>query len=193
MGKAANDWQNMDYVLGLFDGTRLKARRRYRAFVQKGIAEGKRSDLTGGGLIRSSGSWDAIKALRKSGIRLKGDERILGDSEFVESVLNECDERLERKYLLQTRGYDFATVVERVATLLDLDVNEIMRSGKQPQTVKARSLICFWANRELGMTTVEIASRLGICQSAVSRSSLRGEKVAEENQFRLIMLNSIKS
>ena len=185
MGKAANDWQNIDYVLGLFDGTRLKARRRYRAFVQKGIAEGKRSDLTGGGLIRSSGGWDAIKALRKSGIRLKGDERILGDSEFVESVLNECDERLERKYRLQTRGYDFATVVERVATLLGLDVNEIMRSGKQPQTVKARSLICFWANRELGMTTVEIARRLGICQSAVSRSSLRGEKIAEENQFKL--------
>ncbi len=55
-----------------------KARRRYRAFVQKGIGEGKRPDLTGGGLIRSLGGWGGIKALRKSGIRLKGDERILG-------------------------------------------------------------------------------------------------------------------
>jgi len=104
----------------------------------------------------------------------------LGDSEFIESVLNERNECLERKYLLQTRGYDFSAVVERVANLLDLEVNEILRSGKQPQIVKARSLICFWANRELGMTTVEIARRLGICQSAVSRSSLREEKIAWE-------------
>jgi len=117
---------------------------------------------------------------------LKGDERILGDSEFVESVLNESNERLERKYLLQARGYDFSAVVERVANLLDLEVNEILRSGKQPQIVKARSLICFWANRQLGMTTVEIARRLGICQSAVSRSSFRGKKIAEENHFRLV-------
>jgi putative transposase len=185
MGRTKNEWQNTDYVLGLFDDTRSKARRRYRAFVQKGIAEGKRPDLTGGGLIRSLGGWGAIKGLRKSGIRFKGDERILGDSDFVESVLSESNERLERKYHLQAKGYDFSAVVKRVGELLDLKVNEILRAGKQPQIVKARSLICFWANRELGMTTVDIAKRLGVCQSAVSRSSLRGEKIAKENQFRL--------
>lgn len=186
LGKTKNEWQNIDYVLGLFGDTKLKARRQYRTFVQKGIAEGKRADLTGGGLIRSQGGWGQIKALLKSGIRLKGDERILGDSEFVESVLKESDERFERKYLLQARGYGFSEVVERVANLLDLEVNEVLRSGKQPHIVEARSLVCFWANRELGMTTVEIARRLGICQSAVSRSSLRGEKIAEKNSFMLI-------
>ncbi len=186
MGKTKNEWQYVDYVLGLFGDTKLKARRQYRSFVQKGIAEGKRADLTGGGLIRSLGGWGQIKALLKSGIRLKGDERILGDSEFVESVLKESDERFERKYFLQARGYGFSEVVERVANLLDLEVNEVLRSGKQPQIVEARSLVCFWANRELGMTTVEIARRLGICQSTVSRSSLRGEKIAEKNRFMLI-------
>jgi hypothetical protein len=35
------------------------------------------------------------------------------------------------------------------------------------------------------MTMVEIARRLGICQSAVTRSSLRGEKIAEESQLKL--------
>ena len=86
MGKTKNDWQNIDYVLGFFDDTKLKTRRRYRAFVQKGIAEGKRPDLAGGSLIRSLGGWVGIKALRKSGIRLKGDERILGDTGFVGSI-----------------------------------------------------------------------------------------------------------
>jgi len=40
-----------------FDNRLWVARRRYRAFVKKSITEGRRSDLTGGGLIRSSGGW----------------------------------------------------------------------------------------------------------------------------------------
>ena len=186
MAKTKNDWQNVDYVLSSFGDTKVRARRQYRGFVQKGIAEGKRPDLTGGGLIRSIGGWSEIKRLQKGGIRLKGDERILGDSDFVESVLSESDERLERKYRLQAQGFGFSKVVERVSDLLGLTVNEVLQSGKQPQVVKARSLVCFWANQELGMTTVEIAKQLGICQSAVSRSALRGEKIAEKNQFALV-------
>jgi putative transposase len=186
MGKAKNDWQNIGYVLGLFGDTKSEARSQYRAFVAKGIAEGKRLDLTGGGLIRSLGGWGGVKELKKGGTRLKGDERILGDSEFVESVLEGSNEGMERKCRLRMSGYDFSKVVERVADLLELERNEVLRTGKHPKIVEARSLVCFWANRELGMTTVEIAKRLGICQSAVSRSSLRGEKIAERNRFRLI-------
>lgn len=44
-------------------------------------------DLTGGGLLRSIGGWTVLKGLRKAGIRVKGDERILGDSDFVKNVL----------------------------------------------------------------------------------------------------------
>jgi putative transposase len=192
MGKAKNDWQNIDYVLGLFGDTKSGARSQYRAFVAKGIAEGKRPDLTGGGLIRSLGGWGRVKELKKGSTRLKGDERILGDSEFVEAVLKDSNEGMERKWHLRMSGYGFWKVVERVADLLELERNEVLRSGKHPKIVEARSLVCFWANRELGMTTVEIAKRLGICQSAVSRSSLRGEKIAERNRFRLIGENSIK-
>jgi len=61
--------------------------RRYREFIKKGIEQGKRPDLVGGGLIRSAGGWSAIKALRRIGAYQKGDERILGDSDFVKKVL----------------------------------------------------------------------------------------------------------
>jgi hypothetical protein len=37
----------------------------------------------GGGLVRSAGDWSAVKALRKSDTRMKGDERILGDGDFL--------------------------------------------------------------------------------------------------------------
>jgi putative transposase len=186
MGKRKNDWQNIDYVLSLFGGKKVHARREYRSFVQEGIDEGKRPDLVGGGLIRSTGGWQQVKAMRQLGIRLKGDERILGDSDFVQRVLDSSDERFERRYFLEAQGYGFGKVVERVAQLLDMPPKDVLRSGKQAKTVMARSLVCFWANRELGMSTVEISNQLKIGQSAVSRSSLRGEKIAEENKFSLL-------
>jgi putative transposase len=64
--------------------------------VNQGIAAGKRPELTGGGLIRSVGGWSAVKTLRKAGALQKGDERILGDGEFVEEVLSEAKEAFEK-------------------------------------------------------------------------------------------------
>jgi putative transposase len=37
------------------------AKRGYRSFVEKGIAQGRRQDLTGGGLLRSAGGWEGVK------------------------------------------------------------------------------------------------------------------------------------
>jgi REP element-mobilizing transposase RayT len=186
MGKTLCEWQNTDYILKLFGNKISSARRNYRFFVFKGIAEGRRFDLTGGGLIRSLGGWHQVKALRRSGIRFKGDERILGDSEFVEQVLKEAKDRLERRYALEAKGFDFEQVVERVAQVMNINASDVLKRSKDAQTIKARSLLCFWANRELGMTTVEISRRLKLSQSAVSRSSMRGEKIALQNGFHIL-------
>ena len=43
-----NDWQDTEAVLRFFGEKILVVRQRYRAFIQKGIASGKRKDLTGG-------------------------------------------------------------------------------------------------------------------------------------------------
>ena len=40
MGKRINDWQDTEYVLALFDKMLSNARRRYNAFVKKGIEDG---------------------------------------------------------------------------------------------------------------------------------------------------------
>ncbi|GAF80817.1 unnamed protein product, partial [marine sediment metagenome] len=55
LGKQKNDWQDIEYVLGFFDENISTARPQYRLFVHKGIAQGRRPDLIGGGLIRSYG------------------------------------------------------------------------------------------------------------------------------------------
>jgi putative transposase len=186
MNKEKRAWQNVDYVYGLFSEKKRLARTRYRVYVENGILDGKRPDLIGGGLLRSTGGWSVLKGLRKVGIRVKGDERILGDSDFVESVLKSAEEELEEKYDLKARGYDFDRVAQRVAEVMEMEIEQVTAFGKSPQTVKARSLLCFWAHRKLGMTTIEIGRRLNMSQSAVSRSSMRGQQIERENRFELI-------
>jgi REP element-mobilizing transposase RayT len=186
MNKTKQPWQNVDYVYGLFSDQKRLARKKYRVFVEKGIPEGKRPDLVGGGLLRSIGGWTVLKGFRKAGIRVKGDERILGDGDFVENVLKSAQEELEQKYDLKAKGYDFDRVMDRVAEVMSMEIEKVTAFGKSPQTVKARSLLCFWAHRKLGMTTIEIGRKLNISQSAVSRSSMRGQTIERENGFELL-------
>jgi hypothetical protein len=40
-------------------------------------------------------AWSAVKAIRRAQDHMKSDERILGDGEFTQSVLDEAKERLE--------------------------------------------------------------------------------------------------
>ena len=188
MGKKKKDWQDGAYVLKLFSDKTSTARRRYKIFVQKGIQDGRRSEFTGGGLIRSSGGWSVIKALRRANIHFKSDERILGDSDFVERVLKAADESFERKYQLKSQGYDINTLADRVAEIFSIKPEEIFQPGKQPTKVKARSLLCHWAVRELGFTMTELAQKLKISQPSVSICVQRGERIAGEKDYSLTII-----
>ena len=61
------------------------------------------------------------------------DERILGDSEFVEGVLAQVDEKYERHYELKRRGYDLDRVAKRVAEIYGIEQSVIFSKGKQQQ------------------------------------------------------------
>jgi putative transposase len=185
MGHKKKPWQDAEYVLSLFGKRVSTCRKKYRRFVQKGVEQGRQPGLTGGGLVRSSGGWGVLKSIRRMGVHLKGDERILGDSDFVESSLKAANEAMDRKYQLQAAGYDFDKVVDRVAELFQLKPTDIVLPSKQRHRVKARSLLCFWTVRELGISSITIAGRLGITQPAVSRLAQRGEKLATKNSLSL--------
>ncbi len=126
LGHRKNDWQDVNYILGLFGDKPASARRRYSGFVRKGISEGRRMDLIGGGLLRSHGGWAAVNALRRSGAYQKGDERILGDGDFVNEVLSQANEQLQRKYRIQAEGYDLNKLIDRVAEITELSAKEIV-------------------------------------------------------------------
>ncbi|OGQ95513.1 MAG: transposase [Deltaproteobacteria bacterium RIFOXYD12_FULL_57_12] len=186
MGKVERDWQDTDFILRMFDEELSVARPAYQLYVQDGIAMGKRGDLVGGGLIRSQGGWAAVRELRRSKAYQKGDERILGDGDFVEGVLLKSEEKLERKSQLTAQGINFDKAVERVAGLFEIPSAEVLAGGKKRQTVAARSLLCFWVSCELGLSQAWLARRLGISQPAVSSAVNRGRKLADDRHYSLV-------
>jgi putative transposase len=183
MGKRSNDWQNTDEVLHRYAGSLNHARKKYRRFVENAMEMGKRPELTGGGLVRSAGGWEAVKALRKAKTLMKGDERILGDSNFVDAVLKQNEETYERRNRLKSRGVDLDALAQRVSQLLDMPIEQVWSKGKYRHIVAARSLLCFWAVRELGMSATSLAPQFGVSAAAISKSVVRGEKMARENNF----------
>ena len=93
-------------------------RQRYQAYIKEGIDQGRKPELAGGGLVRSLGGWSAIKKLRlKEQDRVKGDERILGEGDFVSALSAEANERLDRRYELKGLGYDLETIERRVSKI----------------------------------------------------------------------------
>ena len=187
MGKKKRPWQDVDHVLRYFDKSAKHAKKSYLKYVEAGIGQGRQDELTGGGLVRSVGGWSEVKRLRRMGQdHVMSDERILGDSEFVDSVLSQAEEKYERHYELKRRGYDLDRIAERVAEIYGMEVREIMCKGKQPRKVQAWSLFCFWAVSELGMSIRQVAKRLEMSPPGVGFSVERGKAIAHEKEYRLI-------
>ncbi len=114
---------------------------------------GRRPELVGGGLIRSLGGWDEVKKMRLTGQdRIKSDQRILGESDFVIDVLSESEEQFSRKYKLKSLGYDFEKVVETISILFQVEKDYITGRGRQKDRVfpgpGIYSAIGLWLNWE---------------------------------------------
>ena len=185
MGKKRNDWQDSEAVLSRFGTGKGWARRKYHEFVFLGIEQGKRSDLTGGGLVRSVGGWSVAKELRKAKGYVKGDERILGDGDFVDQVLRDAEDALSRGNKLKAEGMNVEKVAERVVRVFAMKAGEVWSSGKNRKIVQGRSLLCYWAVKELGETMTSMARRLNISVTAVGKSVARGDTLAKENGYLL--------
>ena len=187
MGKTDRPWQDINYVLGFFGKRVPSARREYLSYVKVGYDQGHRDEFSGGGLIRSLGGWSEVsKTNIKGGIHVKSDERILGESTFVSDILSQANEKYERKYELKRRGYDLSRVAMKVSDIFNIDAKEILSKGKQQKKVKARSLFCYWAVKELEVSLTELSRRIGISVPAVGYSVERGSIIAKENNYKLI-------
>ena len=183
LGTMNDDWQKTEMVLSRFGEKISSARQGYEVFVADGEKQGRRSDLVGGGLIRSSGGWQQVKENTHRQLESKSDERILGEGSFVEDVLRHAEEELARRTSCVQQGINFDVLLRQAAKQCGLEPDDLLRAGKQPERVNGRSLLCFWSVHELGLTASEVGKKVGLTQSAVSRAVQRGEKLAAGREF----------
>ena len=183
MGKMNNEWQDTEYVLKLFGQIPRVARKDYHEFVAKGVTLGRRPELVGGGLIRSAGGWAVVKEFRSANIRVISDERILGSSEFVESALEQANEKLEKKTHAIAKGINVNTLIGIVADSLKVSPDIIKSRNKQQPGGRARAIICYLASERLGISGAQLARELQLSPSAVSKLISRGRQDGLANKI----------
>jgi hypothetical protein len=122
---------------------------------------------------------DTGRALRTS------DARILGASACVEALLAQAEERDSRQTAGQRRGVGFAHLVARVAAVCQVTPPEVVAHGRQRGKVRARTLLGFWAVREVGLSLTARARRLGMSPPGVGYAVQRGEAMARAGQYEL--------
>ncbi len=177
VGSIEMDWMDTRYVLAHFDNTLSAARKKYRFFIADGLHLGHRPELTGGGLVRSKGGWSQVMALRRRGEQESSDERILGHSEFVESILREAEEREIRQLRIKRAGKAITDIIEEECLHRSISPKELQSGSRRRNVSEARAVIAFRSIEEQGITTAEIARSLGVATSTISRAIARGEKL----------------
>ncbi len=155
MGKVKRDWQHTDYALFLFSQNRYR-RRNYQQNVQKGVTLGRRSELVGGGLVRRLGGWSEVLALRSRGEKSRSDQRILGNSEFVQEVISGLDDLVKKNLRLSGRRIDINVLAQQVCRKYNISLGELRCGSRRRVVVETRGSISWIAVRELGYSGADI-------------------------------------
>ncbi|MFC1869320.1 hypothetical protein ACFL0H_14470 [Thermodesulfobacteriota bacterium] len=175
MGNIKHKWQDREYVLKGFGQKQNEAKKAYRDYVQKGVNDGRRPELVGGGLIRSLGGWSAVKAMRRSRDRELSDERILGSGEFVERIIKEAEARI--KYQLPAKEHP-RIIDEYIGNLCKnegISVKELRSGSRRNEVSAVRVGIAIELVKEYGVSLAEVARQVGVSTSAISKIINRGK------------------
>jgi len=101
-------------------------------------------------------------------------------------VLEEADERYDRRYKLKSLGYDISRVERKVIELCHIEKEDLYSGSRKKPISEARSLFCFWCVRELGESMTSMAKLLGLTQPAVGYAVDRGEGLAKKEKYDLL-------
>jgi putative transposase len=100
-------------------------------------------------------------------------------------VLLAAQEQMEKRYRLSARGYDLDAIASRVCHIIRLDASCLWAPGKERKRVEARSVLCYWAVRDLGMSMADLSRRLKLSISGVSLSVKRGKRIVQDRDYSL--------
>jgi hypothetical protein len=106
--------------------------------------QGRRPELVGGGLIRSSGGWSEVLSLRKRGEKEASDQRILGEGDFVEKVLSEATNFQKEILGLNKKKLDLPNLASKVSARQGIFLDELLSASLRKEIVEARRIWPAW-------------------------------------------------
>ncbi|MBM4340074.1 MAG: hypothetical protein FJ110_11050 [Deltaproteobacteria bacterium] len=167
-GRVKRVWQDIETVLGYF-GKGRNVVGKYEEFVREGISQGRKPELVGGGLIRSLGGWSQVLSLRRKGIKVASDERILGREEFIKRLMSEAEEREKETLRLSRRVPNLVNLAERIAKGEGIEESELRSGMRKKRIAKRRRMFCQLAVVKMGYPGAAVARFLGVTTSSVNR------------------------
>ena len=180
VNKGECPWMDINYVLLQFNETTQKARNAYRKFVEEGAGQGRRPELTGGGLIRSQGGWSQVLAMQGKGRKEESDQRILGGGDFVQGILREAEEKQIRQLKLRRSGRTIAHILQEECKRNKVSAEELRKGNKRRAVSAIRLIVARRGRNELGLSGAEIARHLGVNTSSINRALAREEDERKE-------------
>jgi len=144
--------------------------------MEKGKGQGRRSELVGGGLIRSLGGWSQVLSLRGQGERVAYDSRVLGGGDFVMEVLREADQRVKRYLPAREKEAFIERILKEICGKKRVGMGELRLGGQRRAVSRVWGKVSWILNREYGISLAEIARRLGVCTSGIAKAIQKMER-----------------
>lgn len=186
MENKKRDWQEIEVVLAYFGKSKKNAKNRYREYMVGGLNMGKSIDYEGGGLKRSAGGWEGIEQLKKSKEKWRGDERILGDGNFVNKVLRFAEEDFKKKEKMKLEGWNLVRLEKEICKHFKIRRETLQKKGRNNTIADAKGLLSYIAFKELDINQNKIGEYLGIRTPSVNRLVKLGEIYWKRNNIKLI-------
>jgi putative transposase len=175
LGRKELPGQETTEILARFGKTVGTSRRRYRLFVEDGIAMGHRQELAGLGTLPRQSVPDGSEGEMR-------DPRVLGSGDFVEQLLMHTESDPPNSIV------SLDEIIERIRGELGLSLAELTSQTRAQRIAYARSLICHIAF-SCGHRGVDIARRLGISGAGVTVAAQRGKRLIDEHPDLLAMMS----
>lgn len=167
MGMIKHPWQDRDYILSWFGKKEGEARRAYRRYMEEGMKQGKRPELSV--RIRSCGEFSMGVSMRRDGETSGSDQRILGTKDFVKEILMEAESRRKQSLSPEERRSKIDQIIKEKCASEHVSEEELRGGSRRKQISKVRMEITEQVVEGIGVPLAEAARALGVSTSAISK------------------------
>jgi len=149
------------YILSHFGEKERNALQNYENFLKDQYGKQKKGEYSGGGLIKSMGGIGNVLSSKKDGAKEMFDERILGEGNFVESVLKEIE-------TTENKTMSLKEILKKVKRITAIEYKELLGKSRERKIVKGRAVYCYLRKEKGGVTGTRLMKELKLASGTVS-------------------------